>query len=162
MTSSPASGSVFRHGATRVTVTATDAAGNSAQCSFQVTVQATVVSIAGGGCQSTGSGTASSLALLLGLAWWSGRRRRHSAPRDFPGVHRLGAGRWSCSWSPCLPPPSRPRAPGPSSRWTWSACASLRGHGLAAGGHRSRAPRGELSPAPHGRLRARHPAAQGQ
>ncbi|HEX8539828.1 MAG TPA: HYR domain-containing protein, partial [Cystobacter sp.] len=80
VTSSPASGSVFRHGVTRVTVTSTDEAGNSAQCSFQVTVQAAVVSIAGGGCQSTGSGTASSLVLLLGLASWSGLRRRRSGP----------------------------------------------------------------------------------
>ncbi|WNG17550.1 kelch repeat-containing protein [Cystobacter fuscus] len=85
VTASPASGSVFRHGATRVTVTATDEAGNSAQCSFQVSVQAVVVSIAGGGCQSTGSGTVSSLALLLGLAWWSGSRRRRSSRTQAQG-----------------------------------------------------------------------------
>jgi uncharacterized protein (TIGR03382 family) len=78
VTSSVASGGTFPLGTTDVTLTATDAAGNSAQCSFQVTVQATVVSIAGGGCQSTGSGTASSLVLLVGMALWSGLRRRRS------------------------------------------------------------------------------------
>ncbi|WP_238540034.1 kelch repeat-containing protein [Corallococcus macrosporus] len=76
VTSSPASGSTFRHGRHTVTVTATDAAGNEARCTFQVTVQATVISIAGGGCQASGGGAASSLALLVVLAWWRGQRRR--------------------------------------------------------------------------------------
>ncbi|AKQ63740.1 Branched-chain amino acid ABC transporter, amino acid-binding protein [Myxococcus hansupus] len=76
VTASPPSGSTFRHGSNTVTVTATDASGNEARCTFQVTVQATVISIAGGGCQSTGSGTASALALLVTLASWSGLRRR--------------------------------------------------------------------------------------
>jgi uncharacterized protein (TIGR03382 family) len=43
-----------------------------------VTVQTRVVSIAGGGCQSTGSGTASSLVLLVAMALWDGLRRRRS------------------------------------------------------------------------------------
>ncbi|RYZ42880.1 MAG: HYR domain-containing protein [Myxococcaceae bacterium] len=83
ITSSPPSGSAFRAGDTRVTVTATDAAGNSSQCTFQVRVQATVVEIAGGGCQSTGEGALSALALLAGLASWGGLRRR----RTVSGVH---------------------------------------------------------------------------
>ncbi|CAM3502265.1 Kelch repeat-containing protein [Corallococcus soli] len=83
VTSSPASGSAFRPGATQVTVTATDAAGNSSQCTFQVRVQATVVEIAGGGCQSTGNGALPALALLSVLASWSGLRRR----RTVSGVH---------------------------------------------------------------------------
>jgi N-acetylneuraminic acid mutarotase len=78
VTASPPSGSRFPTGVSRVSYTVTDAAGNSAQCFFQVTVQTPVVSIAGGGCQSTGSGTASSLVLLVGMALWSGLRRRRS------------------------------------------------------------------------------------
>ncbi|NOK07678.1 HYR domain-containing protein [Corallococcus exercitus] len=77
VTSSPASGSTFAPGATQVTVTATDAAGNTAQCTFQVRVQAEVVEIAGGGCDSTG-GTTSALALLAALAAWSHSRRRQN------------------------------------------------------------------------------------
>ncbi|RKH66256.1 kelch repeat-containing protein [Corallococcus llansteffanensis] len=80
VTSSPASGSVFAPGSTRVTVTATDEAGNSAQCTFQVAVQAAVVSIAGGGCQSAGGDATSALALLAGLASWAGLRRRRTSP----------------------------------------------------------------------------------
>lgn len=80
VTSSPASGSTFSPGATQVTVTATDDAGNSAQCTFQVRVQAEVVEIAGGGCDSSG-GTASALALLVVLAAWSGSRRRQNPAR---------------------------------------------------------------------------------
>ncbi|NMO15107.1 OmpA family protein [Pyxidicoccus fallax] len=76
VTASPPSGSTFPPGTTRVTVTATDAAGNSAQCTFNVSARARVVSIAGGGCQSTGEGTASALALLLAMASWAGVRRR--------------------------------------------------------------------------------------
>lgn len=78
VTASPPSGSNFPAGRSRVSYTATDAAGNSAQCFFQVTVQTQVVSIAGGGCQSTGSGTASSLVLLVAMALWDGLRRRRS------------------------------------------------------------------------------------
>ncbi|MFP2902466.1 HYR domain-containing protein [Corallococcus sp. 4LFB] len=70
-------GSTFAPGATQVTVTATDAAGNTAQCTFQVRVQAEVVEIAGGGCDSTG-GTTSALALLAALAAWSHSRRRQN------------------------------------------------------------------------------------
>ncbi|WP_375759984.1 kelch repeat-containing protein [Corallococcus exercitus] len=80
VTSSPASGSTFAPGATQVTVTATDAAGNTAQCTFQVRVQAEVVEIAGGGCDSTG-GTTSALALLAALAAWSHSRRRQNPAR---------------------------------------------------------------------------------
>ncbi|WP_233582564.1 kelch repeat-containing protein [Corallococcus sp. CA053C] len=79
ITSSPASGSTFAPGSTQVTVTATDEAGNSAQCTFQVAVQATVVSIAGGGCQSVGGDATSALALLTGLASWAGLRRRRTS-----------------------------------------------------------------------------------
>ncbi|NNC08717.1 HYR domain-containing protein, partial [Corallococcus exiguus] len=80
VTSSPASGSEFPAGATQVTVTATDAAGNTAQCTFQVRVQAQVVEIAGGGCNSTG-GTTSALALLAALAAWGSSRRRQNPAR---------------------------------------------------------------------------------
>lgn len=76
VTASPPSGSRFPTGTSRVSYTAVDAAGNASQCYFQVTVQAEVVAIEGGGCQSTGSGTASALALLVGLALWRGTRRR--------------------------------------------------------------------------------------
>ena len=79
ITSSPASGSTFAPGSTQVTVTATDEAGNSAQCTFRVAVQATVVSIAGGGCQSAGGDATSALALLAGLASWAGLRRRRTS-----------------------------------------------------------------------------------
>src|SRR5215217_4071977 len=75
VTASPESGSRFSRGQTRVTVTATDAAGNSAQCSFEVSVQARVVSIAGGGCQSSGGGANAALVVLSVLAIWAGRRR---------------------------------------------------------------------------------------
>ncbi|WP_233612032.1 kelch repeat-containing protein [Corallococcus sp. AB045] len=80
VTSSPASGSPFPAGATTVTVTATDDAGNTAQCTFQVRVQAQVVEIAGGGCDSTG-GTTSALALLAALAAWGNSRRRQNPAR---------------------------------------------------------------------------------
>ncbi|NVJ20894.1 HYR domain-containing protein [Myxococcus sp. AM011] len=75
VTASPESGSRFPPGQTRVTVTATDAAGNSAQCTFEVSVQAQVVSIAGGGCQSSGGGANAALVVLSVLAVWAGRRR---------------------------------------------------------------------------------------
>ncbi|WP_233588079.1 kelch repeat-containing protein [Corallococcus sp. CA049B] len=80
VTSSPASGSPFPAGATTVTVTATDDAGNTAQCTFQVRVQAQVVEIAGGGCDSTGGAT-SALALLAALAAWGNSRRRQNPAR---------------------------------------------------------------------------------
>ncbi|WP_254627714.1 HYR domain-containing protein [Myxococcus sp. CA040A] len=75
VTASPESGSRFSSGQTRVTVTATDAAGNTAQCSFEVSVQARLISIAGGGCQSTGGGGDAVLVVLSVLAVWAGRRR---------------------------------------------------------------------------------------
>ncbi|MFY2562851.1 kelch repeat-containing protein [Corallococcus terminator] len=75
VTASPESGSRFSPGQTRVTVTATDGAGNSAQCTFEVSVQAQVVSIAGGGCQSSGGGANAALVVLSVLAVWAGRRR---------------------------------------------------------------------------------------
>jgi uncharacterized protein (TIGR03382 family) len=78
VTSSPASGSTFPAGNTRVTVTATDEAGNSAQCTFDVSVRVQVVAIKGGGCDSTSTGAASALALLAVLSAWSGSRRRTS------------------------------------------------------------------------------------
>lgn len=83
VTATPASGSHFPPGETRVTVTATDAAGNAAQCSFGVTVQAQVevVSIAGGGCQATGRGAHAAFIVLSALAMW-GRCRRQK--RDLP------------------------------------------------------------------------------
>jgi hypothetical protein len=76
VTASPESGSRFSHGVTRVTVTATDAAGNSAQCSFDVAVVAQVVSIAGGDCQAAGGGADAALVVLSVLATWAGSRRR--------------------------------------------------------------------------------------
>ncbi|WP_244219674.1 kelch repeat-containing protein [Corallococcus interemptor] len=80
VTSSPASGAAFPAGNTTVTVTATDDAGNTAQCTFQVRVQAEVVEIAGGGCDSSG-GTTSALALLAALAAWGNSRRRQNPAR---------------------------------------------------------------------------------
>jgi len=75
VTASPESGSRFPYGVTRVTVTATDAAGNSAQCAFDVAVEAQVVSIAGGACQAAGGGANAALVVLSVLAVWAGRRR---------------------------------------------------------------------------------------
>ncbi|WP_338868900.1 kelch repeat-containing protein [Myxococcus stipitatus] len=77
----PASGTRFPSGQTRVVVTATDTAGNSARCEFDVVVQARVVSIAGGGCQSSGGG--GELAWVGGLVLavlWAGRRRGKERP----------------------------------------------------------------------------------
>jgi len=76
VTYSPPEGSTLPMGTTTVTATATDVSGNEAHCTFQVAVQATVISIAGGGCQATDGGAAASLALLVILASWSGLRRR--------------------------------------------------------------------------------------
>ncbi|ATB29720.1 kelch repeat-containing protein [Melittangium boletus] len=73
------SGSTLPTGKTTVTAIAEDAAGNQAMCSFTVTVQARVVSIAGGGCQATGGGTDAALVVLSVLAVWAGRRRRELA-----------------------------------------------------------------------------------
>ncbi|MFP2924089.1 HYR domain-containing protein, partial [Pyxidicoccus sp. 3LG] len=75
VTASPESGSRFSTGVTRVTVTSTDAAGNSAQCSFDVTVEAQVVKIAGGSCQAAGGGGDAALVVLSVLAAWAARRR---------------------------------------------------------------------------------------
>ncbi|MCP3140226.1 kelch repeat-containing protein [Pyxidicoccus xibeiensis] len=76
VTASPESGSRFPYGVTRVTVTATDASGNAAQCTFDVTVQAQVVKIAGGSCQAAGGGANAALVVLSLLAMWAGHRRR--------------------------------------------------------------------------------------
>jgi MYXO-CTERM domain-containing protein len=76
VTASPESGSHFPKGETRVTVTATDAAGNAAQCSFNVTVQARQESSGGCGCQADGGGAGAALVVLSALATWAGRRRR--------------------------------------------------------------------------------------
>jgi hypothetical protein len=77
---SHASGSIFPVGTTQVTATATDAAGNSATCSFQVRVDASVSMPApseGCGC---GADTSTPAGLgwgaLLLLAWSMARRRR--------------------------------------------------------------------------------------
>ncbi|WPB73836.1 kelch repeat-containing protein [Archangium violaceum] len=79
VTYSPPSGSTLRTGRTTVTATAEDAAGNQAMCTFAVTAQARVVSIAGGGCQSAGGGADAALVVLSVLAVWAGRRRRELA-----------------------------------------------------------------------------------
>ncbi|MCY1075834.1 kelch repeat-containing protein [Archangium lansingense] len=79
VTYSPPSGSTLPTGTTTVTATAEDEAGNQAMCSFTVTVQARVVSIAGGGCQAAGGGADAALVVLLLLAVWAGRRRREQA-----------------------------------------------------------------------------------
>lgn len=76
------SGTIFPVGTTPVTVTATDASGNSATCSFQVHVQPTAsVPPPTGGC---GCGAGSDTSSVLGwgallLAW--GVTRRRPAPR---------------------------------------------------------------------------------
>ncbi|MFY1825817.1 kelch repeat-containing protein [Myxococcus fulvus] len=75
VTTSHPSGSRFPSGRTRVTVTATDAAGNSSRCEFDVTVQTFVVRIAGGSCQAAGDGANLALVVLAVLAVWAGRRR---------------------------------------------------------------------------------------
>lgn len=76
VTASPESGSHFSPGENLVAVTATDAAGNAAQCLFGITVQTEVVSIAGGGCQASGGGAHAALIVLSVLATWGARRRR--------------------------------------------------------------------------------------
>jgi N-acetylneuraminic acid mutarotase len=77
ITYSHPSGSTFPIGTTSVIVTATDSAGNSTQCTFQVTVTAGDSDDGGCGCQGTSrGGAASSLVLVAGLAGWLGRRRR--------------------------------------------------------------------------------------
>ncbi|WP_375768282.1 OmpA family protein [Archangium gephyra] len=80
VTYSTPSGSTLPLGHTTVTATAEDAAGNQTSCSFAVTVQARVVSIAGGGCQAAGGGADAALVVLSVLASWAGRRRRKDLP----------------------------------------------------------------------------------
>ncbi|QSQ17707.1 kelch repeat-containing protein [Myxococcus landrumensis] len=89
VTATPASGTRFPTGQTRVVVTATDAAGNSARCEFDVVVQARVVSIAGGGCQSSGDGGGLAWGVVLVLAVWAGHRRGRE--RLFRNRGRAGA-----------------------------------------------------------------------
>ncbi|XXF75322.1 kelch repeat-containing protein [Myxococcaceae bacterium GXIMD 01537] len=88
VTASPESGARFPDGATRVTVTATDAAGNTSACSFEVVVQPRVVSIAGGGCQASGGGVALGWVVVSVLALWRGRRRggERALPPVWTGV----------------------------------------------------------------------------
>lgn len=68
------SGTSFPVGSTPVEVSASDAAGNSARCSFTVTVRAREDERPHEGCEATSGGT-SLLVALLGLL----RRRRHAA-----------------------------------------------------------------------------------
>jgi outer membrane protein OmpA-like peptidoglycan-associated protein len=79
---SPASGSRFPIGVTQVQVTATNAAGNSASCAFDVTVERPVLTLVHGGCASAGGGGLQALAGAL-FALWALRRRR--APRQARG-----------------------------------------------------------------------------
>ncbi len=74
---SHASGSLFAPGTTQVTVQATDAAGNSATCSFQVHVEASPASAPAFGCAAGGGAPLglSWLALLL-LSWGVKPRER--------------------------------------------------------------------------------------
>lgn len=77
---SPESGRLFRPGTTQVTAVAVDAANNSAQCSFTVTVnEPGVDSGGGGGCAATPGSPASGWLLLGGLALHLGLRRRARA-----------------------------------------------------------------------------------
>lgn len=71
---SAASGTLFPNGQTVVTVTASDAAGNTSHCTFDVRVNGLGVQLTGGfGCSSGGS--PSSLFGLLGLGFLALRRR---------------------------------------------------------------------------------------
>ncbi|MFY0562995.1 HYR domain-containing protein [Archangium lansingense] len=89
VTYSHASGSTFLVGETVVTVTATDAAGNTASCSFRVTVNRSSGGSegpsgsdgegeeeVGSGCAAAGGSPAGLLGLLLLLAWPSLGRAR--------------------------------------------------------------------------------------
>lgn len=127
----PASGTVFPYGVTPVTVTATDAAGNAAQCSFDVTVQATVVAIAGGGCASTGAGTNGLLLALVIAGLWLGRRRRHA------GLIAVGVSLFAAQASA----QSRPLVPFDAERLRFNPAATDSlfvdtGHLLPEGGYR--------------------------
>ncbi|RKH01230.1 HYR domain-containing protein [Corallococcus carmarthensis] len=96
---SHASGAVFPVGTTQVTATATDASGNSATCTFQVSVAARVQQppeepLPAGGCgcdASSGTSAGLSWAGLMMFAWGVTRRRRslpaamHGPPPSRPG-----------------------------------------------------------------------------
>jgi uncharacterized protein (TIGR03382 family) len=71
VTYSQASGSDFPVGTTPVVASAKDAAGNSATCSFRVTVIPTVTAVesGGSGCGATGNSPAGMLGALVLLAW---------------------------------------------------------------------------------------------
>ncbi|AKI99369.1 ELWxxDGT repeat protein [Archangium gephyra] len=73
---SHAPGSAFPVGTTPVTATVEDAAGNTASCSFHVTVSAVSVRDEGSGCAASGGSPAGLLGLLLLLAWPSLGRAR--------------------------------------------------------------------------------------
>ena len=80
---SPASGTHFALGKTTVQVISADAAGNSAQCSFQVTVSqieplTTPPADSSGGCSASGTAMGFPLALLL----LAGLFRRRSPAQD--------------------------------------------------------------------------------
>ncbi|MCP3098016.1 Ig-like domain-containing protein [Myxococcus sp. K15C18031901] len=82
LTYDPPQGSTFPVGTTQVTATAEDSTGQRAECQFAVRVRpmvTTVIELKGGGCQSTGDGLMSALALLFGLTSWRGLRRRRAA-----------------------------------------------------------------------------------
>jgi hypothetical protein len=76
VTYSHVSGSTFPVGTTPVTATGTDTAGNTASCSFRVTVRPVQVSEGGSGCAAAGGSPAGLLGLLLLLAWPSLGRAR--------------------------------------------------------------------------------------
>jgi len=79
VTYSHASGSTFPVGTTPVTATVTDAAGNTASCSFHVTVKPVGTEDkdeGGSGCAAAGGSPAGLLGLLLLLAWPSLGRAR--------------------------------------------------------------------------------------
>lgn len=69
LTYSPAPGTTFPVGTTPVTATVADAAGNTASCSFHVTVRSVSVASGAFGCAAAGSSPAGLLGLLLLLAW---------------------------------------------------------------------------------------------
>jgi uncharacterized protein (TIGR03382 family) len=72
------SGGLFSPGATPVSVTATDAAGNVGQCAFQVSVRVrkpVSVAVVPGGCSSTGGPMGFAWSALVLLGWQVARRR---------------------------------------------------------------------------------------
>ncbi|WNG54924.1 HYR domain-containing protein [Archangium gephyra] len=77
LTYSTAAGATFPVGSTRVEVSATDASGNRASCSFNVKVAA---ANEGGGCGCTSGLTPDAAWLLLGTLAPMLARRRRSAP----------------------------------------------------------------------------------